>query len=429
MTRNQTEQLPKKTKAGECPAWVNRGEYWNNKEGMVSYLQKRCRELEEAGVPLPEALTTVHQEVYNNIDMGLQSYSDALEWLVHYECDHFLQEELQKGRKIGKNYGKRKIRTGRGIVEIKNPQPQQAGFVSVLIGRYQRHATNLLEMLYPVSSDSMSLRDLEERSELLCQTRIPRSTLSRLTKMHFQSEYSDQRRRSWKNKEYSCVQARTTHAYVRGFGMVGIHVLLGIRYENKAPVHEVLHYAIGLRESRQTWSQVLQNVKERGLQQIPLIAIHAHPGLIQAIQEVFPQSDWQPCTTHWLQTMRKKALFRNEDRLSVALWQEIQTRIQEEILAAPDQETACAAAAMIGRSYDAQAPHIVRCLQEEVERVTMHLRHDQECRIEHRCTHIIEHFMEEAKRRTKKVRCHPTLGSLEQTIGLCVIKYNQEPWS
>nr|WP_281289967.1 transposase [Pasteuria penetrans] len=100
--------------------------------------------------------------------------------------------------------------------------------------------------------------------------------------------------------------------------------------------------------------------------------------------------------------------------------------MREEVWEAPNQEVAHKAAMEIDHEYRSLAPRAMRIFRRGLPQITIHLRHDKNDRVACRTTNITERWNGEIKRFTKKVRYHPTSGSLHQTEGLCVLKHSRK---
>ena len=60
---------------------------------------------------------------------------------------------------------------------------------------------------------------------------------------------------------------------------------------------EILGLKIALRETAESWKELLQELKDRGLRRVELATSDAHEGLESALREAFPGCIWQRCHT------------------------------------------------------------------------------------------------------------------------------------
>jgi putative transposase len=62
---------------------------------------------------------------------------------------------------------------------------------------------------------------------------------------------------------------------------------------------QILGVAEGEKEDLEGWHGFLRHLKDRGLKGVRLIISDACRGLVEAAEEVFPQTDWQRCMVHF----------------------------------------------------------------------------------------------------------------------------------
>ena len=69
-----------------------------------------------------------------------------------------------------------------------------------------------------------------------------------------------------------------------------------IAYATNSEGHrEIIGFGIYANESKRTWNEFLQSLKERGLHGVKMITSDAHEGIRNAISKVFPEAAWQRC--------------------------------------------------------------------------------------------------------------------------------------
>lgn len=69
---------------------------------------------------------------------------------------------------------------------------------------------------------------------------------------------------------------------------------------NRQGKREILGFSAYRNESKATWTDFLKGLKKRGLCGIMMITSDAHEGIINAVNEVFPDVPWQRCQFHFL---------------------------------------------------------------------------------------------------------------------------------
>ncbi len=85
-------------------------------------------------------------------------------------------------------------------------------------------------------------------------------------------------------------------------------IALGV---NEDGYREVIGAAEGMRENKTSWESFFRWLKERGLDGVRLVVGDKCMGMMDAAQEVFPESKYQRCTVHFYRnvfsaTLRKR---------------------------------------------------------------------------------------------------------------------------
>jgi putative transposase len=78
--------------------------------------------------------------------------------------------------------------------------------------------------------------------------------------------------------------------------------MLGINLEGKK---EVLTIEVGQNESAKYWLSVLNNLKNRGVQDILIICADGLTGIKEAINTAYPQTEYQRCIVHQVRNTLK----------------------------------------------------------------------------------------------------------------------------
>jgi hypothetical protein len=133
-------------------------------------------------------------------------------------------------------------------------------------------------------------------------------------------------------------------------------VLIGATPEGKK---ELVGFQIGVRESAQSWRELLIDIKQRGLEIAPDLAVRDGAlGFWKAIEEVFPSTRHQRCWVH------KTANILNKVARSVQVNMKADLR---EIYGAPTRAAAEMAINVFADKYGAKYDKAVACLTKDKE--------------------------------------------------------------
>ena len=152
--------------------------------------------------------------------------------------------------------------------------------------------------------------------------------------------------------------------------------------------------APGAKEDTLCCREFLRDLKARGMNDPILVVSDGAPGLVRAIEEVFPRSLRQRCLAHKIRNLEAKV---PEER-----WREIKAQA----LAA--YQAASPATARLGkdelvRRFEREFPSAVACLLDDFEACIAHLRLPIAHRRAIRTTNLLERLFGEERRRTKVI--------------------------
>ncbi|MDI3298344.1 MAG: IS256 family transposase [Bacillota bacterium] len=169
----------------------------------------------------------------------------------------------------------------------------------------------------------------------------------------------------------------------------GVLAASGITLEGR---RVLLHLALGSRESEADWLDFLRDMVRRGLN-VPLsVTTDGAPGLIRAVEAVFPKSLRIRCWVHKVRNILDKVPeeMREEVRVYLAAVRD-----------APNLEEGRRLAQDFVARYERVLPSAVHSFQDDLEASLQHLRLPTGHRKFVRTTNLIERSFEEERRRTK----------------------------
>ena len=163
-------------------------------------------------------------------------------------------------------------------------------------------------------------------------------------------------------------------------------------------------------ESTDAWADFLDELKRRGLRP-PLLGISdAAPGLLSALEQVFPQSLRQKCLIHRARNVLAKVPAEAQTELKNAYWKLFDVDAvldgKDGPTLVPGPELVAFAQARIevfAATYAARYPAAVKCLLTDREQLTSYLRFPREHQRRIRHSNFIERTFGETRRRVKVI--------------------------
>jgi putative transposase len=153
---------------------------------------------------------------------------------------------------------------------------------------------------------------------------------------------------------------------------------------------------LGQRESHEDWLDLGRDLIRRGLPTPWLVVTDGAPGLIKALEELWPTADRQRCTVHRLRNVLAKLPKRDQtlrDRIKRAYWAALDE-------ATSTQEAEQRLRALVGELERAY-PSAAACLADDLPALCVHLRYPLHLRKRLRSSNLLERSLEEVRRRTK----------------------------
>ncbi len=157
---------------------------------------------------------------------------------------------------------------------------------------------------------------------------------------------------------------------------------------------------LGMREAKEDWLEMGRDLATRGLAAPRLIVADGAPGLITAIEELWPHADRQHCTVHRLRNLLAKLPKAEREARATCLLEGAERSDQRQ---GRHPAPAGADGELEHAGYEAAA----RCLADDLPALVVHLRYPLRHRKRWRSTNLLERSLGEVRRRTKVIGRFP----------------------
>ena len=296
----------------------------------------------------------------------------------------------------------REIQTGIGPVSVKVPrardlQPdgEAIKFTSTLLPPYLRKTKSMEELIPWLYLKGVSTGDFSDALAALVgkdAQGVSSSTVSRL-KTVWEDEYEKWLKRDLSNKRYVYIWADGIYCNVRMEDRQCLLVIIGATKDGKK---ELVALESGMRESELSWTEILEDLKRRGLKRAPELAIgDGALGFWKALSKVYYKTRWQRCWVH------KTANVLN--KLPKSLQKKAKANLQE-IWMAPKKDEAEKQFDAFVNIYGAKYPKAAECLLKDRESLLTFYDFPAEHWKHIRTTNPIESAFSTVRLRTAKVR-------------------------
>ena len=185
------------------------------------------------------------------------------------------------------------------------------------------------------------------------------SSIQRLTES-WQAEHAEFRRRELRFHRYAYWFVDGVHVSIRlgEDDRLCLLVVIGVREDG---VKELLAVEDGYRESTESWSAVMRDLKERGINEPKLVVGDGALGIWAALRDVFPHARRQACWVHAIANVLDVLPKRLQSRAKTML---------HEIMEAPTRSEAGHARQRFREEFDAKYPKAIAKLDRDWQHLT-----------------------------------------------------------
>lgn len=265
--------------------------------------------------PMTEGKRNIIQGLLQEYDIqSAEDIQDALKDLLSGTMHEMLEAEMddhlgydkyeRSGEPDYRNGTKPKnVRSKYGEFEVDVPQDRDSSFEPKVLPKRQKDISAIDDKIIAMYAKGMTTRQISDMIEDIYGFEISEGMVSDITdKLLPQIE-------EWQNRPlasvYPIVFIDAVHFSVRKNGMIqkmAAYVVLGI---NDSGHKEVLSVVIGENESSKFWLGVLNNLKNRGVQDILVICSDGLTGIKEAITTAYPKAEQQRCIVHMVRNTLK----------------------------------------------------------------------------------------------------------------------------
>ncbi|MGX4690173.1 IS256 family transposase [Streptomyces sp. JNUCC 63] len=331
----------------------------------------------------------------------------ALEAEVDQYIAELAAERDERGRRLVVRNGHhrpRTVTTAAGPVEVRAPRVndrrvdeatgERQRFSSKILPPWCRKSPKISEVLPLLYLHGLSSGDFVPALEqfLGSAAGLSAATVNRLTKQ-WQDDHTAFQNRDLSGTDYVYVWADGVHPKVRlGQAHSCVLVLMGVRLDG---TKELIALAEGLRESTESWADLLRDCRRRGMRDPALVVGDGAMGLWRALAEVFPQARHQRCWVHKTRNVMNTLPKSAQPGAKKAL---------QEIYNAEDRTHAEKAARAFEKTYGAKWPKAVKKVTDDLDELLAFYDFPAEHWIHLRTTNPIESTFSTIRLRTKVTR-------------------------
>ena len=256
----------------------------------------------------------------------------------------------------------------------------------------------------------MTTSDIQAHIKDIYGMNISDTTVSRITDKILPEA------REWQQRPlesvYAVVFMDAIYYHVRSEGQIvkkAVYIAIGVNLEGRK---SVLGMWIGENESAKFWASVLNNLKNRKVEDILIACTDNLTGFSEAIAAVFPKTDIQNCIIHQLRNSSKYVSYKDIKALMADL---------KRVYQAVDEQSALAALDDFAEIWDKKYPKISKSWRENWANLSTYFKFPEELRRLIYTTNAIEGFNRQLRKVTKSKAVFLTDDSLFKMLYLAML--------
>jgi transposase-like protein len=303
-------------------------------------------------------------------------------------------EKPTDNRRNGKSA--KTLRTDQGPMEIEVPRDRDGEFEPQIVAKHQREWRGFDDKILSMYGLGLSTQAIQENLKEIYNVDVSPELVSRVT---------DEVKglvEEWRNRPlepfYPVVFFDALRVNIRDGGHVckkAIYLALAVRLDGQK---ELLGMWIERNEGSKFWMGILNELKNRGLQDILIAAVDGLSGFPDAINAVFPDAEVQLCMVHMVRNSVKYVPYKDRKTVTADL---------KEIYLAPSAAAAESALERFAEKWDQKYPAISRSWRNRWNEVIPFMKFSPEIRKAIYTTNAIESLNYTLQRNLKTRQSFP----------------------
>ncbi|RSL37772.1 IS256 family transposase [Enterococcus durans] len=341
----------------------------------------------------------------------------AINTLLQAELTAFIDYEkynrtgFNSGNSRNGNYS-RSFKTEFGELNLAIPRDRNGEFSQQTLPAYKRSNDSLETTIIQLFQKGITMSEISELIEKIYGHYYTPQTISNITQIVSEDVVAFKERSL--ESQYSIIFMDATHIPLKRqtVSKEAVYIVIGIRLDG---TKEVLGFSIASTESSYVWKEILQDLKDRGLEEVLLVVTDGLSGINDSIHSIYPNAQFQQCCVHISRNIAHKV--RVSDR------QEVCNDFKLVYQAASKEEAMNQISFMIDK-WKKQYPRVVKLLMNPA--ILTFYNFPPSIRRTIYSTNLIEGFNKQLKKYTKRKEQFPNEESLERFLVSQFNNYNQK---
>jgi putative transposase len=342
-------------------------------------------------------------------------FAETLQEMLVAEMDthlgygkHEIENKITANSRNGKS--KKTVISEYGEQEIQIPRDRNGEFEPLVIKKHQSHVTGIEDQIVALYVKGVTTRDIQDHLEQLYGIEVSPTLISNVTNKIMPLIHE------WQNRPlqdvYAVVFLDAIHFKVRQDGHIikkAAYMVIGVDMDGGK---DVLGMWIGENESAKFWLGVLNDLKNRGVQDILIICVDNLNGFTQAIEACYPKTEVQKCIVHQIRNSIRFVSYKDLKKVTTDL---------KPIYKAVTEAAALIELEVFEKTWGDKYPHIVKSWRDNWHELATFFKYSPEIRKLIYTTNMIESYHRQLRKVTKGKSIFPTDEALLKMLYLATM--------
>jgi len=339
---------------------------------------------------------------------------DVIETLLEEELtDHLGFEKHDQKAKVIDNsrngFTPKSVNSKFGEIGLNVPRDRKSEFEPQVVKKRKRDISGLEEKIISMYAKGMTTRDIQSHIKDLYNYEISPETVSSITDKILEKA------KEWQSRALEPIYAiiymdavflkMRTEGHVRN---VAVYTIIGINLDG---IKECLGLWVCETESAKYWLTILNELKNRGLEDVLIFSVDNLTGISEAIEAVYPRAEVQKCIVHQIRNSLRYVSWKERKAMATDL---------KSIYKAATEKEGSAALNDFSQKWDKRYPHVSASWKKNWPELSTFFKYPPEIRTLIYTTNPIESMHRQIRKVAKNKSSFPNEQALIKLVFLAV---------
>ena len=348
-------------------------------------------------------------------DLIREMTKEVLDTLYDGELEAHLGYKKNSKKPAGKSnsrngYSSKRVKSQKGVIDLSVPRDRESTFAPQIIKKHETDISGIEDKVISMYAKGLSTRDIRDHIYDIYGHKISPETVSNITDLVIEKS------KEWQNRPLEPIYAilfmdaivvkLRIDAVVKN---IPVYCILGYNLEGKKDILGL--YVSESAESASYWLTVMNELKNRGLEDVLIFSVDNLTGISNAIETAFPKAEIQKCVVHQIRNSLKFVPWKERKNVAEDL-RFIYTAATEEF--AKDQLI------VFEEKWGSKYPHISKSWKKNWTELATFFKYPEEVRKLIYTTNPIENFNRGLRKVSKNKGVFPTEDALVKLFYLAI---------